>query len=73
MSAYGRASLEQAIINHRKIARTAIRLKHSIAADNELNEFMPTLERRLTLMAQAGHIPELSLAQMLDIVSGNEE
>lgn len=68
MPAYGKAALEQAIANHRKIARTAIRLKHSVAADNELNEFMPKLEVRLAAMLQNGRVPELSVGEMLELV-----
>lgn len=64
MSAYGRSDLEQAVINARKVARSAIRLKHSVAADNELNEVMPRLERRLSEMLQQGRIPSMTTTEI---------
>lgn len=33
-----RTPIEQAIANRKKILRTVVRLKHSIAADNEIND-----------------------------------
>lgn len=73
MSAYGKPSLEQAIVNARKVARSAIRLKHSIAADNELNEVMPVLELRLERMLQEGRIPQLSMADIEQVIMGSGE
>ena len=69
---YGRAAVAQAIINHKKIARSAIRLKHSIAADNELNEVMPVIENRLVALAQQGRVPELTISQIMESVEGEE-
>lgn len=68
MSAYGKPSLEQAIVNTRKVARTAIRLKHSIEADNELNEVMPLLELKLERMLQEGHIPALTMGDIENVI-----
>ena len=73
MSAYGRPSLEQARINARKVARIAIRAKHSIAADNELNEVMPLLDIELAKMVQQGRTPKLGLADIERLISGDEE
>ena len=57
-------SLEQAVKNHRKVVRAAIRLRHSVAADNELAVVMPRLEAKLALMLHQGAIPALSLAEV---------
>jgi hypothetical protein len=73
MSAYGKPSLEQAQFNARKVARTVIRLKHTIEADNELNEVMPILERRLALMAMNGQVPALTMGDIERVVNGEIE
>lgn len=65
MSVYGRTDLEQAIVNHRKVARAAIRLKHSLAADDELNRIMPVLEQRLAAQLQQGRIEPMSVDDIL--------
>jgi len=69
MSAYGRTDLEQSIVNARKVARSAVRLKYSIAADNELNEVMPILERRLADMLQQGRVPAMSTGDIEAIIN----
>lgn len=43
-----------------KAARSAIRLKHSLAADAELNEALPELERRFNAAVQRGQLPEVA-------------
>jgi hypothetical protein len=43
-----------------KAARSAIRLKHSLEADAELNEVLPELERRFNSMVQRGTVPEVA-------------
>ncbi|MCC6311351.1 MAG: hypothetical protein IT345_10595 [Trueperaceae bacterium] len=63
-------SLEQAFRNHVKVARAAIRLKHSIAADNELAVLLPALKVRLEAGMQEGRIPELTIADLLAMVEG---
>jgi hypothetical protein len=68
MSAYGRVALEQAVVNHKKIVRTAIRLRHSIEADNELNDIMPVVERKLRAMQQQGLIPSMDLADVMKLL-----
>lgn len=65
MSAYGKTDLEQAVANHRKVARTAIRLKHSIAADEELNRLMPELERVLAAQLAQGRVEAMSVDDIL--------
>lgn len=73
MSQYGKPSLIQAQKNAEKIARTAIRLKHSIAADNELNEVMPLLASRLNDMLQMGRVPRLTMGEIEQIVNRDED
>lgn len=63
-------SLGQVVKNHKKILRAAIRLRHSIAADNELEHATPALLNRLHAQMQAGHIDGLSVAEMLELVEG---
>ena len=46
-----------------KAARSAIRLRHSIAADEELNARLPEVERRFNALIQAGDLP--SVAELL--------
>jgi len=65
-------SLEQAILNHRKVVRAAIRLKHSIEADNELAVVMPVITARLAAMVQQGLIPALSIAEVMDLAANGE-
>lgn len=73
MPASGRPSMEQSVVNARKVARSVIRLKHSIAADNELNEVMPILERRLAAMLQEGLVPALKMGDIEAVVDGTYE
>lgn len=51
-----------------KAARSAIRLKHSIAADEELNEVLPMLERRFNMAVASGLLPNVGEA-LKDILS----
>lgn len=46
-----------------KAARSAVRLRHSLEADAELNELLPELERRFHQSIQQGQLP--SVADML--------
>lgn len=43
-----------------KTARAAIRLKHSLAADAELNERLPALERAFDFAVQQGQLPSVA-------------
>jgi hypothetical protein len=65
-------TLDQIMKNHVKVARAAIRLKHSIAADNELESVLPELRARLASQMQQGYIAGLSVAEMLALVEGTE-
>ena len=56
--------------NHIKVARSAIRLKHSIAADNELEAVIPQIRARLSAQMAQGYIDGLSVADMLALVEG---
>lgn len=67
---YGKSELEQSVANHRKVARMAIRLKHSIAADEELNRLMPILEDRLSAMLQDGVVTPMTIDEILSIAEG---
>jgi hypothetical protein len=49
-----------------KTLRTAIRLKHSLAADEEINEVLPTVLADLDRAVQQGLPWELSLGKVLD-------
>jgi len=48
-----------------KAARTIIRLKHSEAADREINDVLPKLEERMQAAAAAGEPFSLDLAELL--------
>jgi len=50
----GRSNAEQDRANALKIARTAIRLRHMIAADTEMNERLPELERQIAELQARG-------------------
>ena len=50
--------VDQERANLLKIVRTAIRLRHSIAADNELNEVLPLAEARFNKYVQKGVLPD---------------
>lgn len=65
-------SLDQVVKNHIKVARAAVRLKHAIAADNEIAQVIPELRVRLAAQMQAGHIEGLSVEEMLRLVEGKE-
>ena len=48
---------DQARANMLKVIRTAIRLKHSIAADEELNEVLPLAEKKFNAALHRGELP----------------
>jgi hypothetical protein len=60
-------SLEQAVRNHKKVARAAIRLQKSIEADTILDNLMPIITARLAAQAQQGLIPAISVAELMDM------
>jgi len=49
--------IEQVLANRIKVLRTAIRLKHSIAADNELNEVLDAEKKQFWKSVQQGQLP----------------
>jgi hypothetical protein len=49
---------DQARANMLKILRTAIRLKHSIAADEEMNDLLPKAQAKWDKAIQNGNRPE---------------
>lgn len=54
----------QSRANTLKAARSLIRLKHSIAADEELNETLPLIEAAFNAAVQRGQLP--AVAELLD-------
>ncbi len=44
-----------------KAARSAVRLRHSLNADEELNELLPALERAFDSAVSRGVLPEVAL------------
>lgn len=52
-----RDKVDQARVNMLKVIRTAVRLKHSIAADEELNEVLPRAEAKFNAAVMAGRLP----------------
>lgn len=55
----GQSSLERAIANNVKLARTLIRLRHSIEADDELSAAIPRIRKALQAQAQSGSVTGL--------------
>ena len=66
----GRLAIEQAIINNVKMARALIRLRHSIEADEELNDVLPVIRARLEAQAQEGRITGLSYEDLRRMIYG---
>lgn len=52
-----RGTIDQAWANRVKVLRAAIRLKHSIAADNELNEVLDEERKKFLKSVQRGQLP----------------
>jgi hypothetical protein len=52
-----RDKVEQARANTLKVIRMAVRLKHSIAADEELNEVLPRAEAKFNAAVNRGELP----------------
>ena len=50
--------VDQARANTLKVIRAAVRLKHSIAADDELNEVLPRAQARFDAAVLRGDVPE---------------
>jgi hypothetical protein len=52
-----RDKVDQARAEMLKTVRTAIRLKHSLAADRELNDVLPEAERKFNAAVMKGELP----------------
>lgn len=62
-----RDNIDQARANMLKTIRTAVRLKHSIAADEELNDVLPRAEAKFFKQIQAGEMPDpLDIKKLID-------
>jgi len=61
-----RDKVDQERANALKTIRTAIRLKHSLAADNEINEVLPKFESEFNKAVLKGDLPEpLAIAKTI--------
>lgn len=49
--------VDQARANMLKVIRAAVRLKHSLAADEELNEVLPRAEKKFNEAIHRGGLP----------------
>jgi hypothetical protein len=65
-----RPALEQAVINNVKMARTIIRARHSIEADDELNRLIPSIRTILMSQAQNGQVTGLSYTDLVTLITG---
>lgn len=62
-----RTEIDQAKANLLKIARSAIRLKHSLAADDELNKMLPEIEKEFFAVVHRSELPDpAQLVEFLD-------
>jgi hypothetical protein len=62
-----RTEIDQRWTNYQKALRAQIRLKHSIAADNEINRVLPKAWKEFEKQVQTGMLPApLSLLGALD-------
>lgn len=71
MSAKARSDMEQAILNNIKLARTMVRARYSVLADEELNELLPEIRRKLEAQAQSGQVIGLTADEVRAIIEGN--
>lgn len=63
-----RDRIDQARANLLKMIRSIIRLAHSVAADNELNEALPKAERIFNAAVARGELPDP--ADVLQLLRG---
>ena len=62
-----RDKVDQARANMLKTIRTAVRLKHALAADDELNDVLPAAEIEFNRSVQLGELPDpLDILKALD-------
>ena len=66
----GLSSLERAIANNVKLARSVIRLRHSIDADDELSAAIPRIRTTLQAQAQTGSVTGLSYDDLRVLIYG---
>lgn len=64
MNQKGELELQKAQIL--KAVRSNIRLRHSLAADAELNEKLPEIERQVDAAIRAGRVYELDIKSVLE-------
>jgi hypothetical protein len=67
-----RPALEQAVINNVGLARTLIRKRYSILADEELNEAIPRIRLELAAQMLEGRVPRLSTARLEALLFGED-
>jgi len=60
-----RVDLLQAQADVLKTLRTDVRLKHSLAADNELRHLIPAAGKYCAGLIHRGHVPDLETAKRL--------
>lgn len=53
-----REEADQARVNMLKVIRASIRLRHSIAADTEINEVLPQAEAEFNERVLSGELPD---------------
>lgn len=61
-------SLPQVKKNLLKAVRSAVRLRHAIEADNELEQVIPKVEAFIDAQLQSGRVDALSLRDLLDLI-----
>lgn len=66
-------SVEQAIKNNVKVARSMIRLRHSIEADTVISNLIPKLRVRLESQAASGQVTGLGYEELIQLLDGREE
>jgi hypothetical protein len=63
-----RGRIEQAWVNRLKVMRAAIRLKHSLAADEELNAVLDAEKKKFFKNVQQGKLPAaIDTSKVLDV------
>ena len=65
-------SVELAKTRILKLARSLVRLKHSLAADEELNQVLPELERRFDRAVVDGKPYQLATESALELLKVNK-
>lgn len=68
----GMSSLERAVANNIKLARTLIRLRHSIEADDELSAAIPRIRKALQAQAQSGSVTGLDYEGLRQLIYGSK-